>query len=69
MPLMSLLHPRVALTSTYANGMRIRTDGLKSTIQLLLSFSNAILEKTGLKMPKAMKTGTTIVGVVYKVRV
>jgi len=27
---------------------------------------NVLLEKTGLKMPTAMKTGTTIVGLVYK---
>ena len=29
---------------------------------------NKLLEKTGLKAPTAQKTGTTIVGVVYKVR-
>ena len=28
---------------------------------------NKLLEKTGLKAPTAQKTGTTIVGVVYKV--
>ena len=28
---------------------------------------NALLEKTGLKPPKALKTGTTICGIVYKV--
>ena len=29
---------------------------------------NKLLEKTGLKAPTAQKTGTTIVGVVFKVR-
>lgn len=29
-------------------------------------FRNKFLEKNGLALPKAVKTGTTIVGVVYK---
>ena len=28
---------------------------------------NAVLEAKGFKLPKAVKTGTTIVGIVYKV--
>lgn len=30
---------------------------------------NAMLQSTGMKLPKFTKTGTTIVGVVYKVRI
>lgn len=31
-----------------------------------MNFRNKFLEKNGLGVPKALKTGTTIVGVVYK---
>jgi 20S proteasome subunit beta 2 len=41
-------------------------NATKGGFEFDLCKRNAILEKTGLQMPKAMKTGTTIVGVVYK---
>lgn len=35
---------------------------------LFYYFRNALLEEKGLKPPKAYKTGTTIAGVIFKVR-
>ncbi len=42
-------------------------DKFISPQQSFLCFRNALLHEKGLKAPTAYKTGTTIVGIVYKV--